>query len=65
MIQLLAEDDGVGMDLETIKPVKDPDCRGSSSGLGLGNIEGRLLNTYGRGLDIKSSPGEKALIDND
>ena len=61
-VQLLVEDEGVGMDRETIKAVKDPDYRGSSSGLGLGNIEERLLNTYGRGLDTKSSPGEGTVI---
>ncbi len=57
LVYLTVEDDGVGMVQEKIKVVKNLGHKGLSSGLGLGNIEERLLNTYGRGLDINSNPG--------
>lgn len=56
-VRLVIEDDGVGINLETMRAVKNPEFVGSNNGLGLKNIEERLLNIYGRGLDIKSSPG--------
>ena len=48
------KDNGIGMDA---KKLLDVLRQGNRKGIGIGNINNRLRRLYGKGLDIKSSPG--------
>ncbi|MGF7047651.1 sensor histidine kinase YesM [Paenibacillus sp. DS2015] len=59
--EIVVEDDGVGMDEDIL--LKSPDRISSTgSGVGLRNTDLRLKRHFGKGLQIKSKPGEGTSI---
>lgn len=54
-------DDGTGMDEEQVQQVLK-DQTGKNKGIGLPNTNKRLLQLYGEGLQIRSTPGEGTIV---
>lgn len=54
-VQVMIKDNGIGMDEAKLKEVLGDERK---KGIGLGNIEKRLKKISGKGLEIKSKPGE-------
>ncbi len=54
MLVFTVKDNGVGMEQDKLKSILDHE---SESGVGLSNIDKRLKRYYGKGLQIKSTPG--------
>ncbi|WP_168929002.1 hybrid sensor histidine kinase/response regulator [Paenibacillus dokdonensis] len=57
-VEIIVEDDGVGMDESTLRQLE----HGKTGGIGIGNVNRRLQMRYGRNLDIHSRPGEGTRI---
>lgn len=55
--QIDIQDDGVGMDDETITLILHGDFKISTGGIAIGNINRRLIKLYNQGLDISSTVG--------
>jgi sensor histidine kinase YesM len=59
--EIAVEDDGVGMDAETVRRILSGESA-SSSGIGLSNTDLRLKRRYGQGLQIRSEPGRGTTV---
>ncbi|MDO7907564.1 ATP-binding protein [Paenibacillus sp. JX-17] len=57
-IEVVVEDDGIGMDEAALRRLK----QGTTGGIGVGNVNRRLQMRYGRELEIHSRPGEGTRI---
>lgn len=53
-VEICIVDNGVGMDLNKNHPLEQP----SGEGIGLVNVQERLIGQYGHGLEISSNPGK-------
>ena len=60
-IEILVEDDGVGMEEAFVKERLEKE-KNTQSGIGLVNTNLRLKRHYGQGLQIKSAPGEGTTV---
>jgi two-component system sensor histidine kinase ChiS len=55
------KDDGKGMEQEVVRQLLDAPVKGKR-GIGLSNTNRRLIQTYGKGLTIHSSPGQGTTV---
>lgn len=60
-IEIMIEDDGVGMDQEQIKELLDL-RHSAQDGVGVKNTNRRLTQLYGKGLTISSIPNKKTIV---
>ncbi|WP_334071310.1 hybrid sensor histidine kinase/response regulator [Paenibacillus sp. A14] len=61
--EISVEDDGVGIDLDTLRRVLSPvDDFGKKTGVGLANTDRRLKQLFGKGLQVQGAPGQDTSV---
>lgn len=60
--EIAVEDDGVGMEPDTVRRVLREEPIGRKAGIGLANTDRRLKQIYGQGLRIRSEPGQGTAV---
>jgi len=62
-MEISVEDDGIGLESDKLsRALQGSESNGHPTGVGLANINRRLMQMYGKGLLVRSRPGEGASV---